>query len=1707
MSTHSLQANRAHRDLHFDLSWCGPTHEMEGYTLHVGGRPHRLARHTPDTLAACSAAGTPTHFAMQVAVQTDAPQFIYVTVPPKAPNGFPTLSSVCIHTADDAGSYTVDDVAKAVVFMNPALTMLTTAPAQTVLGHIGSNNNIKPLSFMLSTLGPEWCQTVGVVDESGKPVLRPNGTQFYTYDLHPSIITASATPSQQSKALIYSDAALQGARWTVLPGVSVLDMNAENDTAAARRAAKPAEPADKQTPGSRDGYHVAVQDGGPNYGLSVTVKSLSENNGSIVIDLAVTNSYIRHTSVFVSFLQADGVTPIPVTNDAWLKQVFGLCAPWISDCLNWLLQNGLDSSALLGTNTLKFLGSVGAESTFLGIPVKAANTEFTFALPNNGSAGKIRILVGSLGVTSGNDCDPVAAWFGLSLTAFIDLAVPTFALLLAAGVQTNVLFDKMFKDVSVLLPIASNVYASIKDLFTDPSKVGKDISSLVLTLGNVLVKSVLTKPDVLASLAVYFGTEEAEEAIPFVGWGFKVLAIEATVAQLAQTVGEVVGSPRVVEFDLQVTMDAQITLAPEQAFPDNASSFTITAQYTGNTTRTYAGTMPRDKVSGIVVDWKDVPVGGKVSFVVAMFDTNGWGVGKGQAGPLDNVLGGHPVFTATVTVKQELYPLTADTIYQHRQLLQYQGGYQWVPESQAPTQTAANLSTGSGGGLEGLGNITLTDDLGVLGYVWEASGQGMPPPVGGGGGTPELYTMGNLGYRPIPGGDPKYWPDAGYMTAPAGYSGAPILLYVRTAPGAGSTAPRFLYLDPSGDKNGGYHLREVTPVTDQAVPMGDARRQFNLATGTSWGRFAILPTSMAIHSNGYVVAVNSSCDHLLILALPTRSSADADAPWASAPLEPGTAPGRLLAPALVAIRPDQTMLVLEAGNQRIQAFSRGGHPVPAFSGMTPSFWFPLISHAAPNKTLYLSMSVDVANYAFVLSQVGNGYDAADFYLDVYTPAGAILFFQRGLNAAGLTVDLWRNLYTLNYQQIAGPGGRPEPSLSEYIPSTPKVEPRASQRDAVTDPPQVARWRFWTEGTGYVQQYPNGSTGEDGPAIVGLSDKVDYWDIFDLGGGNIALGIQLTDSGQDGKLVMAYWNSHYAMPGGGNNGGMLLWENDTGFASNRIGAEQTFKLINMGAGRFALQITAGPNAGQYLMGQQGGWYVYEWGYGTGSLFAMPHDGPPLSFGLLADCDQLPILKITQSGYFLQLGGKDLTGCILKDMRNCTLDGATLSGIATLVEADFTSASLKKAILSGLDLSQALTWKQADFTGTDLSTIKSAAGAHLEGAIFNAATLGSVSYAGAHLAAAKFNVAGGIHANLTGTIFTGADLTGADLTGATLVGTDFRGAILHGTMFDGCDLTHALFDDEPNFTRATTGRTTFHAAVVPFAILGTNWTYLDLTSATITGLPDVIPKLVADQALLPDDFDLRHKDFTCSGGPGVSFRGTRMYGIQLQGANLQGAQLQGALLKSAKLDGANLTLADLTAAWLIVETATPSTPKGKLEAASFIQTFMFNTVLDQAHCDGVDFTGALFTTSVLSTQPASAEKSFMNDAKFNDAWVLATNFNGAQLAGANFANAHLIGATFQNSGSVQTELTPSNRDGSDASIAHADIKGTDFTGANMDGLDMVGAIVAATGSFFEKKFTGYDQVSMPVAFNYGPTMFGNTTSNTKCPDGNSGPCHVT
>ena len=133
--------------------------------------------------------------------------------------------------------------------------------------------------------------------------------------------------------------------------------------------------------------------------------------------------------------------------------------------------------------------------------------------------------------------------------------------------------------------------------------------------------------------------------------------------------------------------------------------------------------------------------------------------------------------------------------------------------------------------------------------------------------------------------------------------------------------------------------------------------------------------------------------------------------------------------------------------------------------------------------------------------------------------------------------------------------------------------------------------------------------------------------------------------------------------------------------------------------------------------------------------------------------------------------------------------------------------------------------------------------------------------------------------------------------------------------------------------------------------------------------------------------------------------------------------------------------------------------------------------------------------------------MNFAKFNNASVVLAVFNGAQLSAANFAQAEMVGAEFLDNGSTPVELTPSSDvTHTPASVYQADIRGTNFTGANMDGLDMRGATFSTASGEFENIYIGYNGVKVPVAFNFGATLLGNTTSGTTCPDGSNGPCSL-
>eukprot|EP00581_Thalassiosira_minuscula_P024767 CAMPEP_0184411808 /NCGR_PEP_ID=MMETSP0738-20130409/5967_1 /TAXON_ID=385413 /ORGANISM="Thalassiosira miniscula, Strain CCMP1093" /LENGTH=1556 /DNA_ID=CAMNT_0026770137 /DNA_START=6 /DNA_END=4677 /DNA_ORIENTATION=+ len=100
---------------------------------------------------------------------------------------------------------------------------------------------------------------------------------------------------------------------------------------------------------------------------------------------------------------------------------------------------------------------------------------------------------------------------------------------------------------------------------------------------------------------------------------------------------------------------------------------------------------------------------------------------------------------------------------------------------------------------------------------------------------------------------------------------------------------------------------------------------------------------------------------------------------------------------------------------------------------------------ADSNQTYLDLATEMLGYMYVLGYTGDGSDADQYFVDIYDPLGVWLSRtpdttinpdSTGIIAGGLAVDMWRNMFTLDYKSIAGPSGRVEPSVSMWVPTTP-----------------------------------------------------------------------------------------------------------------------------------------------------------------------------------------------------------------------------------------------------------------------------------------------------------------------------------------------------------------------------------------------------------------------------------------------------------------------------------------------------------------------------------------------------------------------------------------------------------------------------------------------------------------------------------------------
>ncbi len=197
-------------------------------------------------------------------------------------------------------------------------------------------------------------------------------------------------------------------------------------------------------------------------------------------------------------------------------------------------------------------------------------------------------------------------------------------------------------------------------------------------------------------------------------------------------------------------------------------------------------------------------------------------------------------------------------------------------------------------------------------------------------------------------------------------------------------------------------------------------------------------TALLLHPAGKIVSISIADHQIETLKLPDVAASDDQASSQLVAIRhggEGNLPGLLSAPTAAAISPDGVVLVLEQGNNRIQAFDVNGNPVSYFTKQSQPYFLNLTATAS-GDTQYLDLAVEYTGFMYVLSY---NQSSQSYQMDIYHPTQtgtAPICTTSNMNAGRLTVDFWRNVYTLNFEVLQLNGVFPpvtEPSVSLWTP--------------------------------------------------------------------------------------------------------------------------------------------------------------------------------------------------------------------------------------------------------------------------------------------------------------------------------------------------------------------------------------------------------------------------------------------------------------------------------------------------------------------------------------------------------------------------------------------------------------------------------------------------------------------------------------------------
>jgi hypothetical protein len=763
---------------------------------------------------------------------------------------------------------------------------------------------------------------------------------------------------------------------------------------------------------------AALHDDSDKNGIPLYALAFSDTTGQATLSFQCTNHWLRHLSACVQYLDSGGNVLAPQN---WSDKI----------------PSGLRASFEPDSNK-PFAALIPPVSTVFGVPIPPDAT--TITIPVWEEVHTVRLLLGGLGR---GEYDTAVCPIGITVTALAELALPVFLLAAGTAVTNSKTVKSLLADNEVLFAVcAAGTFlvggptAAYIGLAQDPGAAAAGLSE---TFGPLLLSPATSLGKWIAEK---IAEGAAERATPFVDIALAVINGAVTAAELCQTIIEVLESPFVYEADISRSMTLGVTLYPDpryNKFPDYHNTLRVTVVYdSGGTTPVFIEYPPVTTLSDpIKISFSSVPAGGRLRVYAQFYAPNGWQSGQGysdwlEALPTDGALNIEKLVITTNEI-----PLNASSVYLHQEKIGLVDGVlDWIAAVDTPpTETVTSASPYSSQGKEVLrfASITTAQEPEMLGYVWQATGLDLPADRPGSPSNDALWTMQNISVL--------QHPQAGYAAPAVGFTQIPGIAYNMTS-GDGDATNFFVDasnpdFDVSTNPGGGWHVRALSLSHAGPPP------SFGVGDNSSYGRFPMPLDRYVYHPQGYLFGISFATHKLFRLPLAAAPVADTAAPFAVLSSGQGERDGLMFDPAGIVVALDGRVLVLESGNQRVQAFDIYGNAVPYFANPNYDSSDPNSPKTVPTLPLktregstYLDIAVEAKGYIYVLSYTSDGSQPSAYQVDLYEPNGAFLVTTPNVAAARMVVNTLRDLYTLNYELFLDANGRVQPSISMWLPPAP-----------------------------------------------------------------------------------------------------------------------------------------------------------------------------------------------------------------------------------------------------------------------------------------------------------------------------------------------------------------------------------------------------------------------------------------------------------------------------------------------------------------------------------------------------------------------------------------------------------------------------------------------------------------------------------------------